>query len=295
MRNRLIEISFIALTNFSLCLFAGCSHSSTDDAIAKDIQDKVAADPDAQGSQIKVAARDGKVSLTGTAKSAAARQKAEQIASAEVGTKTVDDQTVVQTDAAATAGMPASPGSEQAPVTTPPEPIVIPAGTELTVVTSQALSSKDSKAGQAFIGTLAQPVSVGPNLALRKGTTVKGRVETAKTKGKIKGEGELALTLASISVNGQTYRIHTNVLSSTVKGKGKRTAVATGGGAAGGALIGGIAGGGKGAGIGALAGAGAGFIGGMFTGNKQVEIPAESALSFTLAQPLTLPPAGSAQ
>jgi hypothetical protein len=37
-------------------------------------------------------------------------------------------------------------------------------------------------------------------------------------------------------------------------------------------------------------GAAAGFIGGTLTGNKQVEVPAESALSFTLTQPLTLPP-----
>jgi len=37
-------------------------------------------------------------------------------------------------------------------------------------------------------------------------------------------------------------------------------------------------------------GAGAGFITGSATGNKQVEIPAESALSFTLTAPLTLPP-----
>jgi hypothetical protein len=55
-------------------------------------------------------------------------------------------------------------------------------------------------------------------------------------------------------------------------------------------LIGGIAGGGKGAGIGALIGAGAGLIGGAATGNKQIEIPAESALSFRLAESLTLPP-----
>jgi hypothetical protein len=98
------------------------------------------------------------------------------------------------------------------------------------------------------------------------------------------------LTLTSISLQDHTYEIQTSVVSSTTKGKGKRTAVTTGGGATGGALIGGIAGGGKGAGIGALIGAGAGFIGGAATGNKQVEIPAESALSFTLNEPLTLPP-----
>jgi hypothetical protein len=55
-------------------------------------------------------------------------------------------------------------------------------------------------------------------------------------------------------------------------------------------LIGGIAGGGKGAGIGALVGAGAGLVGGTLTGNQQIEIPAESALSFRLSAPLTLPP-----
>ena len=109
-----------------------------------------------------------------------------------------------------------------------------------------------------------------------------GQVVSAKAKGKIKGEGELSLTLTSTSVQDHTYEIQTSVLSSTAKGKGKRTAVATGGGAAGGALIGGIAGGGKGAGIGALIGAGAGLIGGAATGNKQVEIPTESALRFTL-------------
>src|SRR5262249_29394502 len=112
-----------------------------------------------------------------------------------------------------------------------------------------------------------------------------------KEKGKIKGEGELSLTLRSITIKGQTYQIQTGVLDSTIKGKGKRTAATTGGGAAGGALLGAIAGGGKGAGIGALIGAGAGFAGGAFTGNKQIELPAETAVTFRLSAPITLPPA----
>jgi hypothetical protein len=155
------------------------------------------------------------------------------------------------------------------------------------------LSSKNSQAGQTFLAELAQPLSVAGRSALPAGSTVSGTVVTAKAKGKIKGEGQLDLALTSISVGGHTYQLQTNVLSSTVKGKGKRTAATTGGGAAGGALIGGIAGGGKGAAIGAGVGAAAGFIGGGLTGNKQIEIPAESALSFTLAEPLTLPPPGN--
>jgi hypothetical protein len=155
---------------------------------------------------------------------------------------------------------------------------------------SQALGSKASKTGQTFLATLAQPVSAGGRPAIPAGSTVSGTVVNAKPKGKFKGEGELSLTLTSVSVRGQTYTIQTGPLDSTVKGKGKRTAATTGGGAAGGALIGGLAGGGKGAAIGALAGAGAGLIGGAATGNKQIEIPAESALTFQLSAPLTLPP-----
>ncbi len=59
-----------------------------------------------------------------------------------------------------------------------------------------------------------------------------------------------------------------------------------GGGAGLGALIGGLAGGGKGAAIGAVAGAGAGTAGTAYTANKEIVLPAESAVSFTLRQPL---------
>jgi len=174
------------------------------------------------------------------------------------------DQNKVATDSETKARAAPAPVEEPKPQ---PQPLVVPAGTVLTVRTGQALSSKSSQTGQTFLATLAQPVSVGGMSALPAGSTVSGTVVTAKAKGKVKGEGQLDLSLTSISLGGHTYQIQTNVLSSTVKGKGKRTAVATGGGAAGGALIGGIAGGGKGAAIGAGVGAAAGFLGGTFTGN----------------------------
>jgi hypothetical protein len=202
----------------------------------------------------------------------------------------VDDQTTIDPDIASNqleSAMSAAPPPEPKPA---PKPIVVPSGTSLTVRTSQELNSKNSQSGQTFLATLAQPVGVNGKTALPSGATVSGTVVNAKAKGKIKGQAELSLALTSISIGGHTYSIQTNVLSSTAKGKGKRTAATTGGGAAGGALIGGIAGGGKGAAIGALVGAGAGFIGGAATGNKQIEIPAESALTFTLSEPLTLPP-----
>lgn len=272
----------IALLTALLGLSIGCSKSS-DDTITKDVQTKVAADPDTKDSQVNVAAKDGKVTLTGRVTSPAAQQKVEQIAREEAGVAGVDDQTAVQPG-------PAEQAAAQAPPPPPPPPIVVPAGTTLTVRVGQALSSKDSQAGQIFPATLAQTVTVGGVTAIAAGSTVHGSVVTAKAKGKIKGQGELNLVLTSITVGGESYNIKTNVLENTIKGKGKRTAATTGGGAAGGALIGGIAGGGKGAGIGALVGAGAGLIGGAATGNKQIEIPVEAALSFRLSAPLTLPP-----
>ena len=261
-----------------------CSRRPSDDTIAKDIQNKVATDPAIKDARLNVVAKDGKVTLSGSVSDPTTQQKVEQIAHEEPGVAGVDDQTTV--------------GSEPAMATTPPppaekpapQPIVVPAGTVLTVRTVQALGSKTSQAGQAFSATLAQTVTVGGRTAFPAGSRASGTVVTAKAKGKIKGEGQLDLKLTSVSTGGQTYPIETIVLSSTVKGKGKRTAATTGGGAAGGAIIGGIAGGGKGAAIGAGIGAAAGFLGGSFTGNKQIEMPAESAISFTLAKPLTLPP-----
>jgi BON domain len=277
---------------------AGCKKqaTATDDTIAQNIQTKVAADPVTKDSAITVAAKDGKVTLKGTAKDAAAQQKMEQIAHDEPGATGVSDETAVVAGAAAAAADQAAntpapaPTPEPAPAPPPPQPVVVPAGTSLMVTVDQALSSKTSQAGQTFLATLARPVSIEGKTAIPKGASVTGTVITAKEKGKIKGEGELSLALTSITIRGKNYDIRTGSLDSTVKGKGKRTAVTTGGGAAGGALIGGIAGGGKGAGIGALVGAAGGLVGGALTGNKQIEIPAESPLTFTLSSALTLPP-----
>ena len=83
------------------------------------------------------------------------------------------------------------------------------------------------------------------------------------------------------TIQSSTYTVN-------VKGKGKRTAVAVGGGTGAGALIGGIAGGGKGALIGGLVGAGAGTAGAAFTGNKDLQIPAEQVITFRLGTPITV-------
>src|SRR5262249_17589380 len=225
--------------------------------IAKDIQQKAAADEDTKDAPVKVEAKQGKVTLTGKVRTPAGKKKLQQIADNEPGNAGVEDQTSIDPDAAGSPELASAISTAPPPAPKPkPQPIIVPSGTTLTVTTSQELNSKSSQAGQMFLATLAQPISVDGRPALPKGATVSGKVVSAKAKGKFKGQGELSVTLTSISIQNHTYDISTNTLSSVAKGKGKRTAATTGGGAAGGALIGGIAGGGKGAGIGALIGAG---------------------------------------
>jgi hypothetical protein len=180
--------------------------------------------------------------------------------------------------------------SPAAPATAAPEPqpqpLVVPAGTTLTVRLGESVGSKISSPGQSFSATLVSPVTVDGNTVIPAGASARGTVVDAKPLGRFKGGAILELRLTSITVNGSEQRIKTSAVTRTLKGKGKRTAVMAGGGTALGAIIGGLAGGGKGAAIGAAAGAGAGTGGAAFTGNKEIVLPAESALSFRLTAPL---------
>ncbi len=182
----------------------------------------------------------------------------------------------------------ASPMSNMQPEAKPepPKPLVVPAGTVLTVRLGQAVGSKISTTGQTFTATLASPVMADGKTAIPSGATASGTVVDAKPLGRFKGGASLRLRLTSITIDGSEQSISTSSVVRTETGKGKRTAVMAGGGAGLGALIGGLAGGGKGAAIGALAGGGAGTGGAAFTGNKDVVLPAESALSFKLEQSL---------
>jgi len=168
------------------------------------------------------------------------------------------------------------------------EPVIVPAGTSLTVSLGSSLGSKLSQSGQTFTGTVAKDVMVGNDVVIPKGSTVSGTVTDAKALGKFKGGALLDIRLDSINLNGYDMQVQTAARSFTEKGKGKRTAVLTGGGAALGGIVGALAGGGKGAAVGMAAGAGAGAGGSAFTGNKEIVLPAESDVTFELTQELKL-------
>jgi len=160
----------------------------------------------------------------------------------------------------------------------------VPVGTPVAVNISQTISAKNSNVGDSFSGTLAQPIRVSGATVFKSGEPVTGTVTASKGQGRFKGAGDLAITIKQIG----DHSVSTSAYEKNSNGKGKRSAAMIGGGGGGGALIGAIAGGGKGALIGGLLGAGAGTAGAAFTGNKDVTIPAETVVTFTLTAPLTV-------
>ena len=192
-----------------------------------------------------------------------------------------------------TANAPATEGTtaEKAPESAPqpavaPKPIVVKAGNKIVITADESVSSKTSNSGDHFDASIAEPVVVGDRVIIPKGAKAVGTVTDAKSAGKFKGNAAITVTLRSVTVHGEEYRLKTTEVTESGKGRGKRTAVGAGGGAAVGAIIGALAGGGKGAAIGAGAGAGAGTAGAAFTGDKDITIAPETRLTFELREPL---------
>jgi len=167
----------------------------------------------------------------------------------------------------------------------------IPNGTELSVRTNEAIDSKSAAVGQTFSAVIAADVldSSGA-VAVPKGSDAQLIIRSASG-GSITSASDLVLDVDSVTVSGTRYLISTGDLErqgGQGVGANKKTAIMVGGGAALGTLIGAIVGGGKGAAIGAAIGAAGGAGTQVLTKGKQVQVPAETLLSFKLDQDLRL-------
>jgi YMGG-like Gly-zipper len=171
--------------------------------------------------------------------------------------------------------------------------ILVPSGTSLVVRMIDGVDSDRNKVGDTFQASLEDPLVVNGTQIAPKGATVYGRLEEAKSAGRIQGQSELRLGLTGIVINGATYNITTGDYTAQGSSRGKQTATRAGVGAGLGAIIGAIAGGGKGAAIGAGVGAGAGTAVQVMTHGQQVHVPSETVLNFTLQQPVSLPVSNS--
>ena len=173
-------------------------------------------------------------------------------------------------------------------------PVTLPAGTEIEVLTNQNIDSKTATEGQVYSADVARDVvdSAG-RVVIPKGSPAELVIRRVSA-GNVTGGSELTLDLQSVKVGGHRYVVSTEDVQQQGKagiGANKRTGEMVGGGAVLGTLIGAVAGGGKGAAIGAITGAAAGTGAEVLTRGKTVQVPAESKLRFRLDQPLVLRPA----
>jgi hypothetical protein len=184
-------------------------------------------------------------------------------------------------DAAQAANAPAASGT-----------ITIPAGTTISIRTDQSIVADKSKVGTTYPAELAHDVSDA------SGNTVipinsPATIAVVNNNKSMLGTQQLGLALKDVTLNGHQYAVQSATASETSNGgigMNKRTGEYVGGGALLGTLIGAVAGHGKGAAIGAAAGAAGGAITQVLTGGNNINIPAESTLTFKLDQPLTLNP-----
>lgn len=175
-----------------------------------------------------------------------------------------------------------------------PQPVSvnIPAGTTLTIRIDQHISVKTSRAGDTFTGEIVDPVLASDNSVLvPKGASVGGVVDVSHRRGHFKGRSLLELRLTSLTLSGTKYPLETRDLARSKKGKGRRSTTLIAGGSGLGMLVGGLATGGVGLVVGGLVGGGAGTAAAGLTGNRDIEIPAESIVTFKLADDLVVQPA----
>lgn len=176
--------------------------------------------------------------------------------------------------------------AEMAPL--PAEAVRIPGGTSVRVRLRSTIDSSRNRAGDDFSATLDSPVTRDGRVLLPKGTLFHGHLTESKSSGRLRGRAMLALTLDSFDLNGKNYAVGTSSVVRASEDHKRRNIGLIGGGSGIGAAIGAIAGGAKGALIGAGAGAAAGTAGAAATGKRNIRLPVETPLTFTLRKAVEL-------
>jgi len=169
-----------------------------------------------------------------------------------------------------------------------PQPIVIPAGTPITVRLQQSLSSASASPGERFDAVIDQPVAVGDRILLPVGTPVSGHVTVARRSGRLRHPGELGLALDTVTLGQQQIPLATASVVARGRSHKRRNLAWIGGAGGGGALIGALAAGGKGALIGGPIGLAAGTTTAYITGKKDVAFGVERRLTFRLRNDVAL-------
>ncbi|BDU75969.1 hypothetical protein [Mesoterricola sediminis] len=163
--------------------------------------------------------------------------------------------------------------------------VEVPANTRLIVEIGRDLATDKDQAGDAWEGTLAEPVSVNGRVVWPKGTPVKGVVAQSTPAGRLQsGQGGLGIRLTTVGAND----VEAGTFLVVGDKRGERNTKFIGGTAALGALVG-ILSSRNNQGDHALGGAAIGAAAGTAlaagTADTIIKIPAAKPVAFTLSAP----------
>ena len=186
-----------------------------------------------------------------------------------------------------------------------PAPVyTVSTGTIIRVRMSNTITSKTARVGDTFTTTVTEPVySTNGAVVIPVGSTVTGRVDSAKPAGKKGNPGEIDAHFISVRLpNGRSRAINGSLTdlsegktssdnegTASAKKMGNRRIIFIGGGAAGGAILGAAIGGGKGAAIGAILGGAGGFLGDRLTKGPEAEVKSGTEFGVYLNQAVSMP------
>jgi hypothetical protein len=294
-----------------------------DQQIGRDIQAKITGESALSGQNIQLSVANGVATLNGKVDNDASRALAAADSASVDGVRTVVNNLVVapvraakpapappkparrhkQVEAQNTLPPPPPPPPAAAPsqdpvqvvpAAPPPPPppvaktVTLPSGTVIPIRMTDTLNSETTQSNSVFHGSLAGDLIVDGMVVAKSGASVVGRVITAKDATHFSGSSELSIELTRIDTVDHPVDVVTDAFTKQGAGRGKNTAIKTGGGAAVGAILGGLLGGGKGAAIGAASGGGIGAGVNGVTRGQQVQIPTETLVSFHLQSPITV-------
>jgi hypothetical protein len=294
-----------------------------DQQIGSEIQAKITGESALSGQNIQVTVANGVATLNGKVDNDASRALASADSASVDGVRTVVNNLVVAPVRAAkpapapkperrhkqvvaentppppppppppAAAAPPEP-AQIVPAAPPPPPppvaktVTIASGTVIPIRMTDTLDSATTQSNSVFHGSLAGDLIADGMVVAKSGASVVGRVITAKDATHFAGSSELSIELTRIDTVDHPVDVVTDAFTKSGAGRGKNTAVKTGGGAAVGAILGGLLGGGKGAAIGAVTGGGVGAGVNGVTRGQQVQIPTETLVSFHLQSPISV-------
>lgn len=176
----------------------------------------------------------------------------------------------------------------EAPRPAPARMVSVPQNTPLRLALQTAVASDTSSVEDRVNARVTDAVVVDGETVIPEGSRIEGRVTYAQPSGKVKGRAGLTVRFHTLTIGSRSYDIVTEPLRREAQGTKAKDARNIGIGAGAGAVIGGIIGGRKGAGIGAAVGGAGGTGVVLATKGEEVRLPAGTAVTTRLADPLVV-------